>query len=529
MVAVDKNTSVIIQTMVFMMNQSIIQKEDYYNKYSPHQDSNVKCYGTYGCFDVGPPWTSDTRPVALFPEDIKKIEPKFHLYTRKNPLRPGFLDVSEMEFFDEESSFLDPKKPIYLITHGYVESGYRDWIGWMARALLAREDCNVIVIDWEGGSEPPYGQAVANIRLVGAIAAHLLAEIAQYTGGLKLDHVHAIGHSLGAHLFGYTGYTLQKEFNLTLGRITGMDPAEPHFSNTVAPVRLDRSAAQYVDVIHTDARGFISGAGGLGIIEPIGHVDYYPNGGRDQPGCTKGISQFIRDNNNSIFDGFRRYVSCNHLRSHQIFLDSLKKDSRCKYLTVTCTSFKDFMEGQCFDCGKNRANCIPFGFDGRKHYEKFSKHKYQHKSRTQYLLTGANAPYCRSHYRISVEISDSNFSKTEGGEVGTLHFTMHSSEDGKGDKTGRVGFFTGYHRPGGGYTGVVATDGVTHMGAIEVEWKYETNLLNPLTYRILTSPRIYLRKVTVEALDIDERITVCPKGQKPVVNGLPQLMLPSYC
>lgn len=75
---------------------------------------------------------------------------------------------------------------------------------------MLRENCNIIAIDWHGGSGPPYTQAVANIRLVGAIAAHLLADFARYTNDTKLKHVHAIGHSLGAHLCAYIGYTLQK-------------------------------------------------------------------------------------------------------------------------------------------------------------------------------------------------------------------------------------------------------------------------------------------------------------------------------
>lgn len=185
--------------------------------------------------------------------------------------------------------------------------------------MLLQEDCNVIIIDWSRGSGPPYTQAVANIRLVGAITAHLLHRISNYTGSLKLDHAHAIGHSLGAHLCGYIGYTLQQvslfyyfhpfntncrfyqKFNITIGRITGLDPAEPHFSKVKPPVRLDRSAAKYVDIIHTDSSQFIRG--GLGIVESIGHVDYYPNGGTDQPGCTKGVFQYIKDANGSFFNG----------------------------------------------------------------------------------------------------------------------------------------------------------------------------------------------------------------------------------
>lgn len=79
----------------------------------------------------------------------------------------------------------------------------------MGLEFLKREDCTVILIDWGRGSAPPYTQAVANIRLVGAITANLLADLAEHTGYKKLDHVHCIGHSLGAHLCGYAGYVLQ--------------------------------------------------------------------------------------------------------------------------------------------------------------------------------------------------------------------------------------------------------------------------------------------------------------------------------
>ena len=39
----------------------------------------------------------------------------------------------------------------------------------------------------------------------------------------NLDKVHLIGHSLGAHLCGYAGYHLQRDFGLKPGRITALD------------------------------------------------------------------------------------------------------------------------------------------------------------------------------------------------------------------------------------------------------------------------------------------------------------------
>ena len=69
--------------------------------------------------------------------------------------------------------------------------------------------------------------------------------------------------------------------------ITGLDPAGPLFTNVDAKYRLDPGDAEYVDVMHTDAQA-------LGTAEIVGHTDFWPNGGVEQPGCT---------NNNS----FRKY------------------------------------------------------------------------------------------------------------------------------------------------------------------------------------------------------------------------------
>lgn len=83
---------------------------------------------------------------------------------------------------------------------------------------------------------------------------------------------------------------------------------------------------------------------------------------------------------------------------------------------------------------------------------------------------------------------------------------MHSTTDGRGQKSRRAALNSGgYHEPGAIYKAVIAADEVPHLKAVEVEWQYHSSVFNPLTWRLTSSPRVYLAKVTVEALEIRER------------------------
>ena len=68
-----------------------------------------------------------------------------------------------------------------------------------------------------------YSQAAANTRLVGLEVARVV-NILQERHRLDPASVHIIGHSLGAHIAGYAGERIEG-----LGRISGLDPAEPLF------------------------------------------------------------------------------------------------------------------------------------------------------------------------------------------------------------------------------------------------------------------------------------------------------------
>ncbi|KAF9798366.1 hypothetical protein SFRURICE_016004 [Spodoptera frugiperda] len=84
----------------------------------------------------------------------------------------------------------------------------------------------------------------------------------------------------------------------------GLNPTGRHWG--AGSQRLRSTDATYVEVIHTDTFGALSN----GIGDPIGHVNFYPNGGKNQPGCV--------------------FHSCCHARSFELFAASIKEDNRLK-------------------------------------------------------------------------------------------------------------------------------------------------------------------------------------------------------
>lgn len=85
--------------------------------------------------------------------------------------------------------------------------------------------------------------------------------------------IYLVGHSLGAHISAYSAYLIkesQKEQpqSWIVGRITGLDPAQPCFSIADQSLKLDKDDAPFVDVIHTNARHLVFL--GLGLPEQLG-------------------------------------------------------------------------------------------------------------------------------------------------------------------------------------------------------------------------------------------------------------------
>ena len=60
---------------------------------------------------------------------------------------------------------------------------------------------------------------------------------------------------------------------------------------------------------------------GYGIMAPTGDVDFYPNGGEDQPGCGEDLISGLIQNGD---------IACNHGRAHWYFIESINSTRSCR-------------------------------------------------------------------------------------------------------------------------------------------------------------------------------------------------------
>ena len=105
--------------------------------------------------------------------------------------------------------------------------------------------------------------------------------------GFRNTDFECSGHSLGGHVCSYAAKFAQSEFGFKISRVTGMDPAGPLFEKTTNEVRIDRTDATFVDIIHTN--GGNEDTGFLGINAAVGHADFYPNGGQHVSSIEDGV------------------------------------------------------------------------------------------------------------------------------------------------------------------------------------------------------------------------------------------------
>lgn len=302
-----------------------------------------------------------------------RLNVQYLLLTRKNIDCPQAFNETSLTM---ENSYFNPSRPTKVIIHGYRARGSKpSWVKRLGKALLRSQDVNVVVVDWVRSASFAYNLVVEIYREVAIQISVLINQLQNH--GCRLQSFHFIGVSLGAHVAGFVG-TL---FEGKIGRITGLDPAGPMFKGADTYSRLDPSDAQFVDAIHTDSDYF-------GISIPVGHVDFFLNGGKDQIGCAR-----------SRFDSMYSYVICDHMRALDVYMSAL--NGSCPLMGIPCSNYEDFLKGRCMDCDIFRGKCPVIGLSENSGISISPIPKEQ----TLFLLTTSSQPYCAHHILVELEVS----------------------------------------------------------------------------------------------------------------------------
>lgn len=178
------------------------------------------------------------------------------------------------------------------------------------------EDANVVIVDY---SYLNNRKDVKDVSITVVLASKAIAELISLLHdnfNMNLKNIHIVGFSLGGQIAGFVGQEIYESYGEKLYRITALDPAGQQFTETTpANEKLTSGDADYVEVIHTNA-------GIYGYRMPCGHVDYYVNGGKLQPGCS------VTDN------------VCSHNRAYHFIPEMWSPIKNFEFLLLKCENLE---------------------------------------------------------------------------------------------------------------------------------------------------------------------------------------------
>jgi hypothetical protein len=325
--------------------------------------AEICCANTGDCFTDNAPF--GTLPL---PTCATSANTGYLMFTRTN------RDVGQTLTEITVPSVYVPSRRTVFLAHGWNTNGNAAWLTSMKNAYLDREDINVVIVNWGTLAQLlNYLQAASNTRSVGSLNAAVFRNLLSVPGSLS-SRFWCAGHSLGSHVCGHTGMLMRGS---ALGRVTGLDPAGPFFEgNADKNIGLNPSSASFVDILHTDSLE-------LGTLRDLGHIDFYPNGGKDQPGCV------LRQFNDETFDNWESEDfalasanSCAHSRAYEFLESSIRSD--CFQARQRCTNYNS-LPGSCTECTSGAFPCAYMGYAAESSINR---------SGLYHLTVTASPPFC---------------------------------------------------------------------------------------------------------------------------------------
>ena len=295
-----------------------------------YKRADKKCYLNVGCFGHG---HSSLDHLCRLPEE--RMDISYKIFT-KSDRKGKKIPIGSIENFD---GYKEGGKVVFYF-HGYTGDGVSGEALDIKEAILTHTDYEyIILIDYEWPVRGiNYHRAAANSERLGREVGHVINLMATHNKLFPPQQVYFVAHSLGTQIAHFASQYLQKlrgTENGKVSRFTALDPAAP-LTKGCKGCPVTKDDAYFVDVIHTASgydHDYVAWSymwGHLSVKEPIGHVDFYPNGGGRQRNC------------NAIW---KRVTDpwCSHGKSVTFFLKSFKD---CGYFSIPCTSIDVYTDGK---------------------------------------------------------------------------------------------------------------------------------------------------------------------------------------
>ncbi|XP_023297336.1 vitellogenin-1-like [Lucilia cuprina] len=129
---------------------------------------------------------------------------------------------------------------------------------------------NLVIIDLGSQLNSFKRFCLLDVEETGAMIASAIIEMTEKCD-VADETVHLVAQGIAAHVAGAAGNEYTRQTGRQLRRITALDPSKVLAKNPHTLTGLSRGDAEFVDAIHTNTYG-------MGTVQRVGDVDFYPNG-----------------------------------------------------------------------------------------------------------------------------------------------------------------------------------------------------------------------------------------------------------
>ncbi|XP_041986256.1 phospholipase A1-like [Aricia agestis] len=260
-----------------------------------------------------------TKEAILTKKTLQKLS--FIVFKSNETMHHDRYDYFQMDQLAKDPE-VDFRRKTMVFCGGYLSSPFMPLASSMGQAYK-KLGYNVFMLDTLFFTLDQYPRAARVIRAVGKHTAEMLIRLSKR--GFNPKNLELVGMSLGGQTISYIAKHYRSVTGVSVGKMVALEPAGPCFRNLGPELRLDKSDGDFVIHIATNIDGY-------GMATPVGHVNFYINGGENQPGD---------------FWWILCSELCSHTRSFDVWQSALMHPD--DFIGIQCDSVQQARNRDCFD------------------------------------------------------------------------------------------------------------------------------------------------------------------------------------